>query len=191
MHIWMRLPSHPNIVDFDRVVVDELEGQVVGFTARYIPGGTLEENTSRTFKLDYLRQLIALVDELNLTYGVAHQDVAPRNLLLDESADNIMLFDFNFSARIGGEHHWEDRKDVKGLVFTMYELITRDASFRSQPYEEQNMADVTTMAEWPQHTGTRLDHPVSDYRTVLLRWVEARQAAGADQGTRAPDKAIS
>ncbi len=191
LQLWARLPTHTNIVGFDRVVVDELEGHVVGFTASYIPGGTLEENTSRLFKLNHLQQLTGLVDELNLTYGVAHQDMAPRNLLLDESSDNVMLFDFNFSARIGGEHYWEDRNDVKGLVFTMYELITRDISFRSQPFEEQNMADVTAMAEWTQHSSTRLDHPASDYRTMVLQWAENRQANIACQDCREADKAIS
>lgn len=34
LNIWMHLPSHPFIVPFDRLVVDELEGRkvVVGFT---------------------------------------------------------------------------------------------------------------------------------------------------------------
>lgn len=56
----MRMPRHPNIVPFDALVVDMVEGvdRVVGFTTRYIPGGTLSENKDRVFKLQYLEQLI-------------------------------------------------------------------------------------------------------------------------------------
>ncbi|KAI4870626.1 hypothetical protein F4820DRAFT_442913 [Hypoxylon rubiginosum] len=148
MNLWMRLPRHSNIVPFDRVVVDELEGRVIGFTNDYVPGGSLEENKSRVFKLRWLRQLIQVVDDLNLRYGIAHQDIAPRNLLVDESIDSIMLFDFNFAARINntshdeGESYCEDRNDIKGVIFTTYEVITRDDSLRRKPHEEQNINDL-------------------------------------------------
>lgn len=45
-----------------------------------------------------------------------------------------MLFDFNFAARIQhpspGERevYLEDRDDIKGLVFTIYEIITRETT---------------------------------------------------------------
>lgn len=100
MNMWMRLPRHPNIVPFDRVVIDQPEGRVVGFTNHYVSGGTLEENKPRAFKLKWLQQLIEVVDLLKLEYGVAHQDIALRNLVVDESTDRIMLFDFNFAARV-------------------------------------------------------------------------------------------
>ena len=44
MSLWCRL-QHPNIVPFDKVVVDELEGGLVGFTTKFIPGGTLDETS--------------------------------------------------------------------------------------------------------------------------------------------------
>lgn len=101
LNLWLRLPSHPNIVPLDRVVLDEVRGGVVGFTTPYISGGNLEDNASRPFKLKWARQLMQVVDDLNLRYGIAHQDVVPRNLLVDEETDNIMLYDFNVSAQIG------------------------------------------------------------------------------------------
>ncbi|KAK1765022.1 hypothetical protein QBC33DRAFT_612724 [Phialemonium atrogriseum] len=160
MNLWMCLPRHPNMVPFDRVVVDELEGRVVGFTNDYVPGGSLEKNKSRVFKLKWLQQLIQAVDDLNLRYIIAYQDISPRNLLVDESTDSVMLFDFNFAARIkhpspgDGESYCEDRNDVKGVIFTMYEIITRDDSLRK----------------------AKLDHPVAEYRLVLQEWQE-RSAA--------------
>ena len=53
---------HPNIMPFDSLVVDRIENvdRVVGFTTRYIPGGTLSEDKSRVFKPKYLRELISV-----------------------------------------------------------------------------------------------------------------------------------
>ncbi|TRX89088.1 hypothetical protein FHL15_010005 [Xylaria flabelliformis] len=142
MNLWMRLPHHPNIVTFDKIVLDELEGRMVGFTSSYVPGGNLEENNSRILKLEWLKQLIEVVDLLNLQYSIMHQDISPRNLIVDDSTDSIKIFDFNFAARIRrfllpeGERYVEDRNDVKGVIFTMYELITQDYSLRSVPHEK-------------------------------------------------------
>ncbi|KAK3985452.1 hypothetical protein QBC44DRAFT_156421 [Cladorrhinum sp. PSN332] len=181
LNLWMRLPrDHPNIVAFDRVVLDELEGRVVGFTNTYVPGGDLEDNTSRVFKLEWLRQLVNVVDELNLQYGIAHQDVAPRNLVVDESTDSIMLFDFGCAARINyqdlenvqRELYSEDRNDVKGLIFSTYEIITRDFSFRDKPHNEQNPDHLPVV--WERHPEVKLDHPVASYQLVLQEWKRRR-----------------
>ncbi|CAJ0545112.1 Ff.00g085850.m01.CDS01 [Fusarium sp. VM40] len=178
MSLWMRLPRHPNIVPFDRVVVDELEGRVVGFTSSYVPGRNLEENKSRVFKLKWLQQLIQVVDDLNLKYSIAHQDIAPRNLLVNESTDSVMLFDFNFAARINfptpdeGEYYSEHRNDVKGVVFTTYEIITQDNSVRSVSHESQNLDNLR--AEWVKHPEVELDHPVASYQILLQEWQKRR-----------------
>ncbi|KAJ8129783.1 hypothetical protein O1611_g3847 [Lasiodiplodia mahajangana] len=152
MNLWMRLPRHSNIVPFDRIVLDELEGRVV--------------------------------DLLNLRYGIVHQDIAPRNLLVDESTDSIKLFDFNLASRIRGyppqegESYDEDRNDVKGVIFTTYELITRDYSLRSVPHEEQNLEDLSR--EWIKHPGVKLDCAISSYRLILQRWRERRAGSLRD-----------
>jgi serine/threonine protein kinase len=177
MNLWMRLPRHPNIVPFDRVVIDELEGGVVGFTNIYVPGGNLEENKSRVFKLKWLRQLIEVADELNLVYGISHQDIAPRNLVVDEVTDSIMLFDFNFAARINhppeeGEAYVEARNDVKGVVFTAFEIITRNNSVRSVSHEDQNLDDLGS--EWVKHPDVMLDAPIESYQTLLQEWHKRR-----------------
>lgn len=56
----LKIPKHPNIVPFDRLVIDTLEGEdkVVGFTAPFINGGTVDDSPGRVFKLKYLRQLL-------------------------------------------------------------------------------------------------------------------------------------
>ncbi|KAJ4313930.1 hypothetical protein N0V84_009172 [Fusarium piperis] len=200
MNLWMRLPLHPNIVPFDRVVLDELEGRVVGFTNRYVPGHTLEENKSRVFQLRWLQQLIQAVDDLNLRYGISHQDVAPRNLVVDAATDSLMLFDFNFAARINhhsaekGEGEWydENRNDVKGVIFTTYEIITRDASLRNAPHEEQNIDSLPL--EWMKHEEALLDHPVADYQQILQEWRNRRTAdprPPSTSSTNGPPEAIN
>lgn len=175
MNLWIRLPKHPNIVPFHSIVVDELERRFVGFTTIYIPGGTLEENKTRLFKLKWLRQLIGVVDELNLNLGVAHQDVAPRNLLIHEATDSLMIFDFNFSARIGNPGHSEARNDIKGTLFTMYEIITRNDDLRSIRHEDQDVS-VIEHEDWVKHPDILLDHPVSEFRQLLKKWCERRRA---------------
>lgn len=183
MQISMRLPPHPNIVPLDRVVTEELQGRpvVLGFTTRFIPGGTVDENIYRVFKLKYLKQLLNVIDDLNLKYGIEHQDVAPRNLLLNEDTDNLLLFDFNYSGPVGckprpngGLRYEEVRNDVKGVIFTLYEIITRDAHFRRVQHAQQNSDDVFNMETWAQHPDVRLDHPVADYRAMLNEWVDSR-----------------
>lgn len=139
MNIWMRLPRHPNTVPFDRVVTDELEGRVVGFTNNYTSGGSLEERKPRVFK--------KVASAAHKSRGrfkpllrISHQDIAPRNLVINDSTDCMMLFDFNFAARINcssrleDEAYVEERNDVTGVEFTMYEIITRDDSLRRVPH---------------------------------------------------------
>ena len=175
MNLWMRLPPHPNLVPFERLVLDELNGHVVGFTSLYIPGGTISENMSRPFKLEWLRQLTCVIDDLNLKYGIAHQDVAARNLLVNPETDALMLFDFNYSGRIGDLGYEKERDDVKGIIFTVYEIITRDTHFREVYHDQQNPADVERLEEWVQHPDVKLDHPVREYRSLLEKWAKKRR----------------
>lgn len=89
LQLLKRLPPHPNIVPFDRVVL--AEPRVIGFTTKYIPGGTLD-NPKIPFRFEWLQQLTQLVDFLNLELGIMHQDIAPRNLLIDPDTNNILLW---------------------------------------------------------------------------------------------------
>ncbi|KEY72987.1 hypothetical protein S7711_04655 [Stachybotrys chartarum IBT 7711] len=194
MNLWMRLPRHPNIVPFDRIVVDELQGRVVGFTNEYFPGGTLEERKGCIFQLKWLHQLVQVVDDLNLRFSIAHQDIDPRNLLLDESTDSVRLFDFNFAARInkspmdGAQGYREARNDIKGVIFTVYEIITRDNSLRSVSHEEQRLWDLEK--EWTKHPDVKLDHAVKDYQLALQEWQTRREAAPGAAALREAPEAI-
>lgn len=41
LNLLKSLLPHPNIVPFDRIVLEDMESQVIRFTMKYIPGGTL------------------------------------------------------------------------------------------------------------------------------------------------------
>lgn len=134
LNVWMRLSHHPNIVPIDRIVLDEIRGQIVGFTTPYIPGGSLEDDPLRGFKLKWLKQLIQLVDDLNLRYGVIHDNIIPRHLLVDPETDDLLLINFNFSRRIAGPVRLFifdiSGQEMALVILTVYIIITSEKRFQ-------------------------------------------------------------
>jgi serine/threonine protein kinase len=90
LHVTKALKGHPSVVSFDHIVLDEVESRVLGFTTLFVSGGNLKDNTTIRFRFCWLQQLTSVVDGLNLRYGIMHQDIAPRNLLVD-AAGNLCL----------------------------------------------------------------------------------------------------
>ncbi|KHO10767.1 hypothetical protein MAA_11613 [Metarhizium robertsii ARSEF 23] len=167
LNSWSRLPrDHPHIVPFDSVVLNATGG-IVGFTTLFIPGGTLKDNnaTTRPFRLQWFYQLLSVVDDLNYQYGIMHQDIAPRNIVIDEEEDNLRIFDFNYSIMID-KHYTPHRDDIKGVIFTLYEIITLDEHFRELPHEQQN-AEALLQMEWLKHPKVKLDSDVQAFRSAL------------------------
>ncbi|KAK4184908.1 CBL-interacting serine/threonine-protein kinase 16 [Podospora australis] len=190
-----RIPKHPNIVPFDRLVVESHgpNGQemVVGFTTPFIAGGTVEDDVSRVFRLKHLRQLLATIDYLNLRLGIVHSDICMWNLLIDPETDDLKIFDFNMGAKLGWEgdgdrqtfQYDENRSDVKLAVFTVYEIITRDQSHREEYHvEELDTSMVLDLEDWEKHPDVNLDEGVdaSEYRRILMEWVKAREQTDAE-----------
>ncbi|KAI1829103.1 hypothetical protein N7451_012674 [Penicillium sp. IBT 35674x] len=174
LNLLERLPPHPNIVPFDRIVLEDVESRVIGFTTKYISGGTLD-NTNVPFRFEWLQQLTQLVDFLNLELGIMHQDIAPRNLLIDPDTNKILLFDFDWAA-CGKKRLLEGRDDVTAVVFTIYELITNDTQFTSIPHWNRTMDMVQSISEWA--CNRELDSDVSQFRNFLNDWVATRKQDG-------------
>jgi serine/threonine protein kinase len=94
-------------------------------------------------KLSWSQQLASVVDSINLELGIVHQDIAARNILIDRESPTsetgkIRLFDFDYGARVGLPGCFPEKSDVKGVIFTLYEIITLDDSYRSVPHHEQD-----------------------------------------------------
>jgi hypothetical protein len=116
--------------------------------------------------------------------GIVHSDICYWNLLINPETDNLQIFDFNSSAKLGWEGDVENNgtfgydpacNDVKLTVFTLYEIITRDLHFREDYYPiKADYSVVLEMAAWEQHVDVRLDSPVPDYRRVLEEWINTR-----------------
>lgn len=174
VHLLKSLPPHPNLVPFDRVVLDDVESRIIGFTTKYISGGTLEE-TNIPFRFEWIQQLTQLVDFLNLDLGIMHQDIASRNLLIDPVTHKILLFDFNFATN-RPDHLLDGRDDVTGVVTTLYELITNDLHIQNIPHWDRNIDMVQNVSEWiPKR---ELDCDVSKFRNFINDWVAARKSEG-------------
>lgn len=175
LHILKALRANEHFVPFHRVVVDDFSNKILGFTSEYIGGGNLE-TYNKTFYFHWLKQLTDAVDVLNLHFGVMHQDVAPRNILIDPSTNNLKLFDFDRSALIGSEKQQPWRNDVDGLVFTIYEALTKDDHYRCVPHHEQKVSEVECLSEWdiklPLEDGRG---GIKAYRDAISQWAIGRR----------------
>lgn len=130
------------------------------------------------------RAVYRLSTNLNLRLNIVHDDICPWNLLIDAETENIRLFDFNSAAKLGQEgdransaefQYDADRNDVKYVVFAVYELITREFSFRCEFYpDELDATKVMEQKTWTQHRHSNLDSPVDEYRRLLAEGVKAR-----------------
>lgn len=123
----------------------------------------------RPFRLRWLRQLLSVVDDLNHRYSMRHQDITPRNLVVDER-DNFPIFDFNYSI-MTEKHYSPERDDTKGIIFTL------DEHFRDAPHAEQDTEALLEMT-WEKHPDVKLDAEVEAFRAVLDSWLAERKARG-------------
>ncbi|KAH0343058.1 hypothetical protein KCU83_g9017, partial [Aureobasidium melanogenum] len=171
------LPAHPNIVPFDRIVVDDTTSQhILGFILPYLPAPSLDRNHTQIFRLEWFLQLISLVDYLNLELRIVNQDIAPRNLIYLEQAPaggQLKMIDFEYATAMGLPWHLEEFKDVKGVIFTLYEIITLDNSYRKVHPSEQDPNVVMDLEHWPCRR--ELDTEVETFRLHLKKWVRSRQ----------------
>jgi serine/threonine protein kinase len=140
VHLLKSLPPHPKLVPFDCVVLEDVESRVIGFTMKYIPGGTLKD-LKIPFRFEWIQQLTQLLDFLNIELGIMNQDIAPRNLLNDPDTGRVLLFDFDRAAH-GKKCLMDGRDDVLGIVSTIYEIITNDIHFTSMPHWDRTMEMV-------------------------------------------------
>jgi Protein tyrosine and serine/threonine kinase len=179
-HVMRALRNHPSIVPFEKFVVDDKDHWLIGYTTKFIPGGTLEENHSFThFRLSWLIQMMEIVDDINLKYGIMHRDIAARNFLIDPQTQRLLLFDFNNCMKIGdvtvNQNFWGP-PDVDGVIFTIYELLTFDKSFRdNMPFWRHEASPIEEKVEWPVKATLEPGLDISTIRRHLDMWVQERR----------------
>ena len=140
----------------------------------------MEENYRHTyFRLAWLNEMTQIIDDVNLKYGIMHRDIAARNFLIDPRTKRLLLFDFNNSIQIGNSSRirkFDGPPDVDGVIFTIYELLTFDKSFReAQVYWEHDVSPIEQMTEWPVQAELEPGLDVATVRRHLARWVEDRR----------------
>lgn len=186
LHFLQRLPRHPGLLPLDHIVVDDTTQEILGFTTPYVPGWDLgSSKRTDVFRIQHLKQLTEVVDLLNFDLGIAHQDVAPRNLLLDPvgGLQHIRLFDFDRAAVIGGHNYDAARNDIKGVLFTAFEMITQDDSYRTVDFSKQDAETILGLKGWSPKR--QLDVDVSLHRRHLTEWMKQRRASDREPRERA------
>ncbi|KAG2164508.1 hypothetical protein JADG_004247 [Aureobasidium aubasidani] len=141
-----------------------------------ISAHTIHDNRKQIFKLDWLHQLTSVVDFLNLELRVAHQDIAPRNIICLEQASEghqLLLFDFDRASSIGQLGWAEELNDIKGVIFSLYEIITLHDSYQRLPPSERNLEVVMNLENWPQRRNLDVEVPI--LRKHLEEWVQCRK----------------
>ncbi|KAJ5980475.1 hypothetical protein N7481_007773 [Penicillium waksmanii] len=109
MNLLSKLPPHPNIIRVDRIVLEDIDSRVIGFTTK-----------------------------------------------------QVILFDFDWAAN-GKDGLLDNRDDMSGVAFTLYEIITNDTHVTSIPRWERNI-DMVQNIEWSRR---ELDSDVSKFRKFL------------------------
>lgn len=92
-----------------------------------------------------------IIDEINLSYGITHGDVAARNFLIDPQTKRLLLFDFYNGMQIGDPDQNPilfGPLGVDGAISTIDEPIIFDSSFRDgQAYWQHQLSPIEKMAE--------------------------------------------
>ena len=175
LNILKSLPPHPNIIPFDRVVLEDKESRVIGFTTKYIPGGTID-NPEIPFRFEWLQQLTQVVDFLNLELGIMHQDIAPRNLLIEWTSNREL--DSEPSEFRNFLNEWAAQRSIKDIEqcfgnaphqLTWPDLPT--APDYSVPFE---MGTFCGKPQWI--TGIRSRRTAMDLGQYCFRWERPPQS---------------
>lgn len=107
-----------------------------------------------------------------------HQDIAPRNILVDPISGNIKLFDFDRAELIGVEKHQLTQffNDVDAVVYTIYETLTKDENFREINLQEQDVRKVEELEIWDLKLSLEDGKGgITVYRKALTEWTTQRR----------------
>ncbi|KAI1269853.1 hypothetical protein F5Y18DRAFT_371799 [Xylariaceae sp. FL1019] len=131
MHTIKSIPPHPHIVPIHSIIVDdEEEKRILGFSMKQIKGYDLGLNKS-TFKMKWLKQLTDTLDYMHLELGICHNDIFPKNIMIDTTTDNLVLVDLEGAIPASNYGFYGDLEVVK---WSVYEIITHDEILLGRRY---------------------------------------------------------
>ena len=157
-------------------MVDDVEPRLVGFTTPFIAGGNLEMYQG-IFMFRWVHDLTATIDDLNLRFAIIHQDIAPRNILIEPHNGHLKIFDFDRAAKLGSKEQGRGASDVNELIFAVYEALTRDEQFPRVPPPEQKVELVEEMGHWDLKLEIEdVEGGIAAYRKLLATWAEGRRS---------------
>jgi len=119
------------------------------------------------------------VDELNLRYGVVHGDLHYGNVLIDQSTNQLRVFDFGNSKLMGPDHyrrHGTFNKDVQGVILIAWWMVTRNEDYdRRQLWGD--LTELEDVATWEQAADANLSHEPEEFYRFMIDWAEKRRSA--------------
>ncbi|KAI1658418.1 kinase-like domain-containing protein [Daldinia decipiens] len=190
MNILKRQQLHPSILPIDRFILHN-NNYIVGMATKFVPGGNLNHNKNRTFKLKWLKQLTEALDFLHFDQGIVHGDLHMDNILIDEAADRLVLCDFSM-AKEATEQNLMD--EFWSVTWTIYELITLD--FKAEEEQVQNSQhqygvyslnteSIEKLPSWPVRA--KLDCDAEAFRKYLREWIKMRKETLQSVKARKPE----
>ena len=136
-------------------------------------GGTLEHYHDKPFYFRWLKQLTDAVDDLNLRFGIMHQDIAPRNVLVDSPSGNLKLFDFDRAKLIGAEKHMlaQFTTTLTGSSLLFMRPSQKMNFFREVRIDQQDVREVEELEFWDLKLPLEDEKGgIAEYRKALTEW---------------------
>jgi len=178
IQVLTHLPAgHPHIVGIDCLILEELTGLgVIGYTMRAVDSPSMGNwPPSRPFKLRWFQQLMGVLDELHLVYGIHHHDISGRNMLIDPETDKLLLIDFGLAGVHDPMWPYYHRDDVNAAAAFLYRIITKDEKYDVALPDAEADELVRARDKWVKHPDVVLDHDVAIFYDELAAWLKRRR----------------
>ncbi|KMQ48137.1 Protein kinase domain [Trichophyton rubrum] len=156
------LQGNDLFVPFHRIVIDDVNETILGFTSIYMSGGTLKDYRG-TFYFRWLKQITDAIDQLNLRYGILHQDLAPRNILIDPTTHDLKVFDFDMSAKMDGQNGLTTSIDVNSVIITV-KYLSEWAAVRRTTKTIKHFSEATEPLSIPEYPKLVPYQPRNEFR---------------------------
>ncbi|EFE39474.1 hypothetical protein TRV_05871 [Trichophyton verrucosum HKI 0517] len=165
LHIHKALQGNEHFVPFHRIIIDDVTENILGFTYKCLSGTRLYDYDG-VFNFCWLKQMTDAADELNLRYGVLHNDICPHTFLIDHDKNEVKLYCFGLIIKIG-KQTMVPLADVNSLIVWVYQFLTGDRQFLDRLLHQESVSKIEDMGEWKLQRPIEDGFDISDYRKHL------------------------